>query len=240
MYEASSSYVLIKPPPPPTAEDIAATRPSAASTPTTRSLASPINRWSSACWRAASSNESSRDALSEEGADSRYTVAPSSEFGSSSLLVEITGVGSSPEEAVETRRAGRRRARSRARRHSGDRGVARRYRIQAQPVTSTRDGASVRCPAPAAARRGVGDGRDPVVRGRLGGRGADLPGSGLRGGSGAGQRTRRGIWASVRGQWTSRTRSRARWRTAPAADEARAASSLPQSGRQERRAQGQR
>jgi hypothetical protein len=101
-YEASSSYVLIQPPPPPTQEDIAID-PSLgrinADNPFTR-----FTDQSAVVGVLASrlSNESSRDALEKKGADRRYTVAPSSEFSTSSLLVQITGVGSSPEQAVGT------------------------------------------------------------------------------------------------------------------------------------------
>ena len=48
------------------------------------------------------SSESARRALQDQGADSRYTVAPSSELGYSSPIVQITGVGATPQSAVHT------------------------------------------------------------------------------------------------------------------------------------------
>ena len=58
------------------------------------------------------------------GADSRYTVAPSSELGYSSPIVEITGVGASPQKAVQYGRAGRRCAQARARPDAGGSGAS--------------------------------------------------------------------------------------------------------------------
>ena len=50
------------------------------------------------------SNESARRALVQQGADPRYTVAPTGTFGYSSLIMEATGVGPTPETAIETAR----------------------------------------------------------------------------------------------------------------------------------------
>jgi hypothetical protein len=135
-YEASSSYVLIQPPPPPTQEDIAMD-PSLgrinADNPFTR-----FTDQSAVVGVLASrlSNESSRDALSEKGADKRYTVAPSSEFSTSSLLVEITGVGSSPEQAVGTAELVGAALVRELDDLQATQNVAQDYRIQAQPVTA--------------------------------------------------------------------------------------------------------
>jgi hypothetical protein len=105
VYEASASYVLINPPPPPTAEEIAR-RPALgrinADNPYTRFtdesvvvqvLASTV------------SSESAQQALMEAGGDDRYTVEPGAEFGYSSPIVDITGVGSSPKAAIRTAEA---------------------------------------------------------------------------------------------------------------------------------------
>ena len=135
-YEASSSYVLIQPPPPPSQEDIAINPQLGrinADNPFTR-----FTDQSAVVGLLASrlSNEASRDALSEQGADSRYTVAPSSEFSSSSLLVEITGVGSSPEEAVGSAELVGAALVRELDEIQATQDVAPRYRIDAQSVTA--------------------------------------------------------------------------------------------------------
>ena len=48
------------------------------------------------------SNESARRELASAGADPRYTVAPDLQLGYSSLVIEVTGVGSTPQGAVHT------------------------------------------------------------------------------------------------------------------------------------------
>ena len=48
------------------------------------------------------SNESARRALVQQGADPRYTVAPDRQFGYSSLIMEVTGVGPTPQTAMKT------------------------------------------------------------------------------------------------------------------------------------------
>ena len=102
VYEASSSYILINPPPPPTEQEIArdpTLRDINADNPFTRFtdqsvvvqvLASSLN------------TESARDAMVEAGADRRYTVERSSEFGYSSPIVQITGRGDTSESATRT------------------------------------------------------------------------------------------------------------------------------------------
>jgi hypothetical protein len=102
VYEAKSSYVLINPPAPPTAEEIArdpALGRVNADNPFTRfadqSVVVQVVTGSL-------SSESTRRALQDQGADSRYTVAPSSELGYSSPIVQITGVGATPRNAVHT------------------------------------------------------------------------------------------------------------------------------------------
>jgi hypothetical protein len=104
VYEASSSYILINPPAPPTAEQIARNPALArinADNPYTRFadqsvlvdvLARTIG------------GDSARERLVEAGADPRYDVAPSSQFGFSSPIVQVTGVAPSAEAAMETAR----------------------------------------------------------------------------------------------------------------------------------------
>jgi hypothetical protein len=46
--------------------------------------------------------DSSRNALIKEGADSRYQAAPSELFGSTTPLIQVTGVGDTPAEATLT------------------------------------------------------------------------------------------------------------------------------------------
>jgi hypothetical protein len=102
VYKVSSSYVLINPPPPPTADDIARDpalgRINANNPYTQFSDQSVIVSLLSNSL----SNDSARQALSKAGADPRYTVAPDVALGYSSLVVEVTGVGSSPETAVQS------------------------------------------------------------------------------------------------------------------------------------------
>ena len=135
-YSAFSSYVLINPPAPPTAEEIAAD-PSLgrinSDNPFTRFtdqsvvmdlLASTLN------------NESARRALAQQGADNRYTVASSSEFGFSSQLLDVTGVGSTPGQAVRTAELVGAALNSELERLQESRGVAARYRIETQRVVA--------------------------------------------------------------------------------------------------------
>jgi hypothetical protein len=102
VYEAKSSYVLINPPAPPTAEEIArdpALGRVNADNPYTRFADQSVVVQ---VLTGALSSESARRALEDQGADSRYTVAPSSELGYSSPIVQITGVGATPRNAVHT------------------------------------------------------------------------------------------------------------------------------------------
>jgi hypothetical protein len=101
VYEASSSHILISPPAPPTEEDIArnpalghinADNPYARfSDPTVvvEVLASSMG------------NESAVRALLRAGADTRYEVAPGSEFGNSPIM-KITAQAGSPAKAVRS------------------------------------------------------------------------------------------------------------------------------------------
>jgi hypothetical protein len=102
VYEASSSFVLINPPAPPTAEDIARD-------PALGRIDSdnPYTRFSdqSVVVEVLASSITSPSAmrtLEKAGADPRYTVAPASEFGYSSPLVQITAQGWTPEAAMRS------------------------------------------------------------------------------------------------------------------------------------------
>jgi hypothetical protein len=102
VYKVSSSYVLINPPSPPTPDEIARN-------PALGSVNSdnPYTRFSDqsvivSLLSSSLSSDTSRQQLASQGADSRYTVAPDLQLGYSSLVVEITGVGSTPESSVKT------------------------------------------------------------------------------------------------------------------------------------------
>lgn len=139
VYEASSSYLLINPPPPPTEEEIArdpALSGVDADNPFTRfadqsvvvqALASTL------------SGESARAALEEAGADRRYTVAPSSEFGYSSPIVQITANGVSQESAVRTAEVVGNAVTDELERMQQAEGVASDYRITTQQVHAPDD-----------------------------------------------------------------------------------------------------
>jgi len=102
VYKVSSSYVLINPPPPPTADEIARNPALGRINPN-----NPYTRFSDqsvivSLLSTSLSNDSARQQLADAGADPRYTVAPDVELGYSSMVVEVTGVGSSPQGAVHT------------------------------------------------------------------------------------------------------------------------------------------
>ena len=102
VYKVSSSYVLINPPPPPTADEIARN-------PALGRVNSdnPYTRFSDqsvivSLLSSSLSSDTTRQQLVSQGADPRYTVAPDLQLGYSSLVVEVTGVGTTPESAVKT------------------------------------------------------------------------------------------------------------------------------------------
>lgn len=136
VYQASSTYILINPPAPPTAEDIARD-------PTLGRVSAdnPFTRFpdqSVVVQILASTleSESARRELVAAGADPRYTVAPTSQFGYSTPIVEIVGVGPTPEAAVGTAKlVGRAVIRQLDRMQQAE-GVDGRYRITAQQVDS--------------------------------------------------------------------------------------------------------
>jgi hypothetical protein len=102
VYEASSSFILINPPAPPTADEIARD-------PTLGKIKTdnPYLRFGDQTvivdlLARTVSSDASRQALVDAGADSRYAVAPSLQFGFASPIVQITGVGPSAEAAMKT------------------------------------------------------------------------------------------------------------------------------------------
>jgi hypothetical protein len=102
VYEASSSFVLINPPAPPTAEDIA--RDPALGRIDSDNPYTRFNDQSVVVEVVASgiTGPSARRALKKAGADPRYTVAPASEFGYSSPVIQITAQGWSPQAAIRS------------------------------------------------------------------------------------------------------------------------------------------
>jgi hypothetical protein len=101
-YKVSSSYVLINPPPPPTADDIARDPTLGRINPN-----NPYTRFSDqsvivSLLSNSLSSDTARQELVKAGADPRYTVSPDLQLGYSSLVVEVTGVGSTSQGAVQT------------------------------------------------------------------------------------------------------------------------------------------
>lgn len=134
VYEASASYVLINPPPPPTEQEIARD-PSLSGI----DADNPFTRFAdqSVVVRVLASTlstESAREALVEAGADSRYTVAPSSEFGVSAPILQVTARGDSPETAVRTAEVVSDAVTRELDRMQQAEGVNARYRISTQQV----------------------------------------------------------------------------------------------------------
>jgi capsular polysaccharide biosynthesis protein len=104
VYEATASFVLINPPAPPTAEDVARD-------PSLARLNSdnPYTRFSDQSvvvevLTSSMATPSTQRELEKAGADPRYTVAPTSEFGYASPIVEIAAQGSTPQAAVRSAR----------------------------------------------------------------------------------------------------------------------------------------
>jgi hypothetical protein len=102
VYEASSSFVLINPPAPPTAEDIARD-------PSLGRIDSdnPYTRFTDQSvvvevLASSITSPSARRTLGKAGADRRYTVAPVSEFGYSSPIIQITAQGWTPQAAIRS------------------------------------------------------------------------------------------------------------------------------------------
>jgi hypothetical protein len=139
VYEAKSSYLLVNPPPPPTAEEIA-------QDPSLRdqNTDNPYTRYADQsvvvqALTGALSSDSARRELKDKGADSRYTVAPTSEFGYSSPIVEITGIGPSPQRAIQTAEVVGGALKGELRRMQKAEGVDPQYAITTQQVAAPTD-----------------------------------------------------------------------------------------------------
>jgi hypothetical protein len=134
VYEATSSYVLLNPPAPPTAEDIVR-EPALARVKSDN----PYTRFGDqsvilAVLTSTLSGDSAREALVKAGADNRYTVAPSTEFGYSSPIVQVSAAGADPATAMRTAKiVGDALTRELGRMQEAQ-GVDERYRIKALPV----------------------------------------------------------------------------------------------------------
>jgi hypothetical protein len=101
-YEAGATYILVNPPAPPTDAEIAANPALGrvhADNPYTRFgdgsvvvqvLASRLN------------SDEGRRSLASQGADPNYVATPSAEFGFSAPILQITGTGTTPDQAVKT------------------------------------------------------------------------------------------------------------------------------------------
>ncbi len=138
MYEASSTYILVTPPAPPTPDEIAKDPKLG------KGIDNPYTRYSdqSIVVQVLASRLNGDDAhaaLAKQGADSNYTVQPSSEFGMSAPIVSITGTGTSPESAIKTADvvglALTRQLADMQKVH----GVAPRYRITTQEIVAAHD-----------------------------------------------------------------------------------------------------
>jgi hypothetical protein len=101
-YEAGATYLLVNPPSPPTDAQIAA-KPALGRIDSDN----PYMRFSDLTvvvqvLATRLSSEEARKALANQGADPNYTVEPSSEFGFSAPIIQITGTGTTPAAAVHT------------------------------------------------------------------------------------------------------------------------------------------
>lgn len=145
-YTASASFVLINPPPPPTDAELRANPALATARPD-----NPFARFDSP-WvivdvlAKAVTTDAARAALVRAGADRRYLVAVSAQYGLASSIVQVTGVGSSAESAVRSARLVSRAATDELYRMQRAQGVDRRYLITALalevPRTATLHAAS--------------------------------------------------------------------------------------------------
>lgn len=135
-YKVSSSYILINPPPPPTADAIARDPKLARINPN-----NPYTRFSdqtaivSLLSNSLSSATASRE-LVKAGADPGYTVSPDLQLGYSSSVVEVTGVGSTPQGAVHTAELVGAALNRELDRIQAAQGVDPHYMIKAQPVVA--------------------------------------------------------------------------------------------------------
>lgn len=138
VYEASSTYILVNPPSPPTEDEIARDPKLG------RGSDNPYTRYSdqSVVVQVLTSRLSSdvaRRELAKRGADPKYVVKPSVEFGFTAPLVQITGTGSTPAAAVRAAEVVGRAVTSELDGMQQARGVVPKYRIDAQQVVVPRD-----------------------------------------------------------------------------------------------------
>jgi hypothetical protein len=101
-YQANASYILMAPPAPPTAAQIA-TNPALGRINTNNAylrfgdLSIVVDLLTQSM-----TTDAARQGLVNEGADPRYTLAPSANFGASVPIIQITGVGSSAQTAIRS------------------------------------------------------------------------------------------------------------------------------------------
>jgi hypothetical protein len=132
VYNASSIYNLLPAPPPPTSDQIAADpRLGRINTNNPYTLYSDQSVVGEVLASQLSS-DAARAALVKRGADPSYEIAPSVELGYSAPILEVTGTGSSPEEAVRTAKLVGRAAKTELEARQQE--VARAYRIGMKPV----------------------------------------------------------------------------------------------------------
>lgn len=139
VYEATGTSILINPPPPPTADEIARD-PKLARVGTDN----PYARYSDQSvvvqlLSSRLSSDTARRELAKRGADPTYAVEPSSEFGFTAPLVQITGTGATPAAAIRTARVVGRAVASELDGMQKARGVAPKYRIDTQQVVVPHD-----------------------------------------------------------------------------------------------------
>jgi hypothetical protein len=130
VYEAYSSFVLISPPNPPSEAQIKAD-PSLRTARTDNPYTRFDTQWVMVDLLAqAVTTDAAREALVRTGADGRYRVAPSSKFGFSSAIVQVTALGSSERSAITTATLVSKAVRGELRRMQAVLGVDSRYMIR--------------------------------------------------------------------------------------------------------------
>ena len=138
-YEASSTYILVNPPPPPTEAQIARD-------PSLERVDddNPYTRFSdqSVLVQVLASrldSEGTRLGLAKQGADPNYTASPSSEFGFSAPILQITGTGTSAAAAINTANLVGRALTNELDTMQRVRGVNKAYRIKTEAVVAAHD-----------------------------------------------------------------------------------------------------
>ena len=139
VYEATGSYILVNPPPPPTADEIVRD-PSLARIPSDN----PYTRFTgesvvTLVLGSRLSSDPVRSQLAQRGADPNYKVEPSTEFGFTAPVLDVTGTGASPTAAIATANIVGDAITRELRTMQAARGVVPKYRIQVQPVVAPKD-----------------------------------------------------------------------------------------------------